>query len=638
MRLFSTTWRATIVAIAAFEIFLAQPLTGSAQTTASPSPSPLPSPTATPVVGSVSWALDGQQLFLDQQTGGPGTQPPEGAGFATGAPLAPNTPYDAWSSAPQVPGLSGILQYVVTPTYNGRNLSLSANVGLGFVTGSVTNAAYWGENLLPTYNPHLGNTALPYAIVFPENANGDRGTAFRASILGASIGSPNGAWTARAGYFDLTQSDRFVFIQPAFTSVTPAIAVAPAESANAGLPSLSSWPSPEPGLPLLGVDLTAHRGTASVEFSDAALPALPGTQARVTTGSLVVDRGEGTRYTLQIAHLATGGAALSTTTLFGANAATFPGPQGDLPVSTLGGQRGTIAGASAAFHAKSFDALVEAGRQWYDADNVIEPGTQKPGGYYHIALTRKVRRVTARIEGFRFEPRYATTILPYGVPENIWSSAWSWPGPWLKSNYEMNDNSAAGVNRQGFRIAYAVDGGPFEAHLQFAHFAQIDEATYTNAHQTGFVEGFFLPQPDGFGTRGEQTQAVSWLAWHPPFGNVSLDYVVDVEHRAAMRGRPQDLVDYEVPQTVLSLWRQFSPETIVSVGYGYYETKGTWAATPLRFGEATLFAGAQLQESKQGALLVQLRHNSFTGLPSVTGGPSPDFGANLLVVEQRVHF
>lgn len=603
----------------------------AAQDAATPSPSP------TPLAGSVTWKIDGQQLFIDSQTGGPGISPPEGSGFATGAPLAPNTPYDTWSSAPQVPGLAGILQYRATPQYNGRHISISLDLGLGFVTGSVTNAAYWGENLLPTYNPHLGNTALPYAIVFPTNANGDRTDAFRASVLTGTIGAPDGSWAAKGGYFDLTQTDRFVFIQPAFTSVTPSLGIAPSESIGNGAPALAWWPTPDPGLPLLGLDFTARRGIASAELTQALLPALPGTQARVSMGSAVVDHGEGTRYTAQISHITTSGASISTTTMFGADATTVPGPQGNLPVSTIGWQNATIVGASVSFHAtRAIDATIELGRQWYDAKNVIEPGSQRAGGFYHLALTQKNRRATTTIEAFRFEPRYATTILPYGIPENIWSSAWSWPGPWLKSTYQVNDNSAFGINRQGLSVKYALDGGPFELHARVMRDEQIEESTLSNVHQTGFVEGFFLPQIDGFGTRGEQSQYAAWIAWHPNFGTLTLDYVVDVEHRAAATSHPEDLVDYAAPQAMLTYSRRLSQSAIVAGGYGYYAMKGTWATTPLNYGEGTYFIGAELQESKQGGLFVQLRHNSFGGTPSSIQGPSPDFGANLLVLEQRV--
>ena len=609
----------------------------------SPSPSmaasPSPSPSPTPVTGSVTWSLDGQNLYINQQTNGPGTTPPEGPGFANSSPLAPNTPYDTWSSAPQIPGTAGILQYRATPTYHGKDLYASVQLGAGFLTGSASNAMYWGENLLPTFNPHLGNQALPYRVIFPTTPNADYGQNFRFSVLNGSIGANDGSWSARAGYFDLTQSDRFIFIQPPFTSVTPALAVAPAESLGNGAPTLSWWPAPEPGLPLLGLDFTAHTGLASFELSNAALPALAGTSARATLGSAVIDHGEGTRYTAEVLHLWTGGSPIFSTALYGTGAMTVPGPQGELPVSTLSGQRATVAGFSASFHAtKALDAELDVARQWYDSTDVDRPGSQKAGGYYHLSLARKINRVTATAEWFRFEPRYATPILPYGALENVWSAAWAWPGQWLKSNYQINDNTALGVNRQGYRFKYFVDGGPLEWHIQYAKYRQVDFATIENVTQAGFVDGFFLPQLDGFGTRGAQTQYAAWLAWHANFGNLSIDYVLDGEHRPAYAAHPEDLVDYVAPQVALTYSRQITPTTLVAVGYGRYAMRGTWATTPLDYGQSTWYGGGEFQETKALGLFVQYRHSSFDGLPSFIGGPSPDFAANLAIVEERIHF
>jgi len=619
-----------------------------AQTGPTPAPTPAatssPSPTPIPAVGSVTWSLDASNTFVDQGTAGSGTQPPEGPGFAIGSPLSPMTPYDVWSSAPQTPGLAGVLQYTSTATYHGARIAASAMLGLGLVTGSVTNATYWGENLLPTYNPHLGSQALPYAIVFPANNHGDDGSALRFSMLGASAGAPDGSWNLRGGYFDLAQTVRFVFIQPPLPNVTPALGVAPAESLQNSAPTLQWWPAAEQGLPLFGLDFTAHRGLASFELSNAALPALPSTHVQMTSGSLIIDHGEGTRYAAQVLHVTTSGALISTTTMFGANAVTIPGPQGMLPISTLGSQQESIAGISASFHiskiveaTKTTDSLIEIGRAWYNAENVIEPGTQKPGGYYHIAVIRKIHRATATLEGFRFEARYATAILPYGIPENIWSVAWSWPGQWLKSTYQLVDNTALGANRQGFRIKYFVDGGPLEWHVQYATYQQIDSATLANVNQTGFVDGFFLPQLNGFGTIGDQHQYAAWLAWHPAFGTITVDYVNDTQHRGATAAHPEDYVDYSTPQTVLMYSRQISAATTLAAGYGRYAMKGMWALTPIDYGQNIAFLGAEFQQSKTTGLFVQLRHSSFDGLPSMAGGPPPNFAANLILLEERIH-
>ena len=91
----------------------------------------------------------------------------------------------------------------------------------------------------------------------------------------------------------------------------------------------------------------------------------------------------------------------------------------------LDGQRETIAGVRGAFHivpSQGIDGLVEAGRSWYDASPVSRPGTQAPGDYYHAGASRKHNRGTAFLDYYRMDARYATIILPYGVPENQWSA------------------------------------------------------------------------------------------------------------------------------------------------------------------------------------------------------------------------
>ena len=81
-------------------------------------------------------------------------------------------------------------------------LDLGLTAGLGYVRGSVTNASYWGENLLPTLNPHVGSQALPYAIAFPTHAGQDDGTALRLSILSASVATADGDLALKGGWFD----------------------------------------------------------------------------------------------------------------------------------------------------------------------------------------------------------------------------------------------------------------------------------------------------------------------------------------------------------------------------------------------------------------------------------------------------
>src|SRR5579872_871473 len=513
--------------------------------TPKPVESASPSPSATPTTPPVySGTFRGSNVFLDQTTQGPGAAPPEGPGFAAGSPLSPISPYDWLSSAPVTPGVAGAAQYAYDATYRTKRLAFDATLNLAAVSGSLTNLAYWGEPLQPALDPHRGSTILPLNIAFPTHAGEDDASALILNLARGSIASADGSWKLRGGYLDLEQTDAFVFTPPALTSVTPSLGATTAETLGPGIPTIDAWGTNPTSLPLLGVDGVAKHKQLSLELTDALLPALPNTGARLTMASLVLDHGESGRFSAQVAHVRTFGAPIATTTLFGINPTLTNGPQGELPTSTLADQRQTIAGIRAFVHPLAgYDALLELGRAWYDASLVALPGTSKPGDFVHASLARHLGTDDAvSVEYVRFDPHYATTILPYGTPENIWSSAWSWPGPWLKSNYQLADNTAVGINRGGYRVKYDHQRGRFEAHTRYAHYQQLVPATTDVSNETGFVEGFFLPQQPGTGTRGSQTQLAGWFGYHLDRTDVTLDVVADAQHRAATLGAPQDVV------------------------------------------------------------------------------------------------
>ncbi len=566
--------------------------------------------------------------------------PPEGAGFAAGSALAPNTPYDLFSSAPLVPGVAGVTTLLGTATYGARGFDISLTGGFGYVRGSETNAAYWGGPLLPTLDPHIGSQAFPYAIAFPTHAGNDDGTAVRASILSGSIASADGNLRVRAGYFDLSQTAGFVFTQPAITRVNAAIAFAPAESLGNGTPNLASWSAEPTVLPLSGVDAVARRGDATLELADAALPSLPGTGARLHDASLFFDHGEGTTFRIQVTHVTTGGLPVFTTVPFGANPTYITTPQGVLPVSLLGGERQTIAGIGSTFHVSSaigLDGKADIGRTWFDADGVAEPGTSAPGGYYHAGLVKATGRTTASLDVYRMEPRYAPAILPYGVPENQWSAAFAWPGQWLKSNFQSIDNSVLGVNRQGYRLRYAVDGGPFELHIEYTDLHQIEAETRASAEQTGFIDGFYLPQLPDAATFGRQKRYGFWTAWHPAIGDFTLDIVDDTLYRGFAAGHPEDTVSYEVPEAVLTYARKVSPNVLASASYGRYAIKGAFAE-PIDFAERLFALGLEVTQTPKSSVLVAFRRTVFGGISTEpAAGVSPDFTSSAIQVEQRFH-
>jgi len=609
--------------------------TSVASPQASPAPSVSPAPTERP--SGLRFAIDAHATFITQTTNGPGTQPLEAPGFIAGSPLAPNTPYDTISSAPLVPGNAGESVLYFRPTYYTKAFEAGAVLAAGYVRGSVTNAAYWGESLVPALNPHIGSQILPYRVTFPTHAGMDDGTGFVAGVTSGRLATADGNVQLRAGWFDLAQTDQFVFTQPLISGSPPAIAILPPESLGDGPPSIDWWTAPAAAYPLRGVDLVGKQGTATLELSDAALPSLPGSGARITMGSLVFDRGEGTRFSLQALHLSTGGALVPTTILY-AQGQLVSTPQGDLPSTMIGGQRQTILGARGAFHVASwFDAVAEYGHATYDADNVMLPGTAKPGNYYHAGVSKTVRRATASFDVYRNEPRYASAILPYGIPENVWSAAWSWPGQWLKSNYQLINNGVANVNRQGYRAKYALKGGLFELRAQYANFGQIEPITLSNARQTGFIDGFFLPQADNAATLGRQHQYGLWLAWHPSIADLVVDYTEDTMHRSAVASRPQDLVSYDTAQFSIYASRRLGKDALGSLGITRYFMRGSFAQafTNVDFGQKIAFAGLEWRETGGTATLLSVRRSVFGGFPSQLGGPPPDFTGTLFVLEQR---
>jgi hypothetical protein len=593
---------------------------------ATPSPAPRFSVSAT-----------GSNVFVDQSTVGPGITPPEGPGFARGSPLSPMSPYDWFSSAPVTPGVAAILQYAVTGTLALGDAKLSATIGLANVTGSMTNAIYWSEPLLPSLDVHAESRAIPYAIVFPTHAGQDDASVFRANLLGMELAAKDDRWRLRGGFFDLVQSDRFVFAPPAITSVTPSLGPTTATTLGPGIASIDAWPSSPTTLPLLGVDAFAKQGSASAELTDALLPSLAGTDAHLTMGSLVFDRGDAGRFSVQLAHVWSDGSPILTTTYFGITPQTYETPQGRLFTSVLANQVETIGGARAFVHPfPGWDVLTELGRAWYDAGLVSNPGTQRFGNYEHVALGRHFGNNLATIEYHRFDPTYATIILPYGVPENVWSAAWSWPGVWLKSTYQLVDNTVIGANRAGFHVKYDHNDRRLEAHADYGDWRQLVPETFANASQNGFVDGYFLLQDNLFPTYGHDRHLGLYVAWHLARDDLVFDRLEDYLNRAADPGHAIDTVAMRTPAFVGSVAHHVSGTLLVVGGYGRYEATGQWAMTPVDAIYGVGFAGAEFATGPKTALLVEARHYGLVGLPSAVGGLPPTMKGTVLVVDQRL--
>ncbi len=609
-----------------------------------PSPAPLPSPSPTPTPGprpgTIRLTGSAHVTFLSSSAAGPGVTAAEAAGFAGGSPLSPLTPYDTFSSAPLINGNGGESALYLIPTYSGKTFDAGLMLGAGAVAGSVTTTTFWGEPLFPALNPHLGAQTLPYRITFPAHAGGDDGNAFAASVLSGSLASKDGAFVLRGGWFDLAQSDAFVFTQPAAQNAIPSIGFATAETLGEGAPNLDSWTPGSAVLPLHGIDAVGKHGLATLEVTDATLPSLPGTGARLTFGSLAIDHGEGTRYSFDLAHVSTGGEPVATTVLFGIGAI-IATPQGPLPSTTVGGQQQTILGARAAFHVTpALDAVLEYGRSRYGAQAVAEPGTGHPGTYEHAGLAHPFGPASVGLDVYRNDPYYATAILPYGIPENVWSIAWSWPGQWLKSNYQLIDNSPVNVDRQGYRVHAQTKTPALDLRVSFANFGEIVPITLTNAQQTGFIDGFFLPQPDAAATFGHQHQYALYANWQAPFANVSFDYAEDTMNRPGSPGNPQDLVSYDTPEYVLAATRRIGRSLVANAGYGRYAMRGSFAQpyTNVDFVQHVGMAGFEWRWTSRASTLISARRSAFAGLPPAPLDPSPNFTATVLTLEQRYAF
>jgi hypothetical protein len=267
---------------------------------------------------------------------------------------------------------------------------------------------------------------------------------------------------------------------------------------------------------------------------------------------------------------------------------------------------------------------------------VSYPGTSHYGNYEHFSLARHLARDVATLEYHRFEPTYATLILPYGIPENVWSTAWSWPGVWLKSTYQLVDNSVIGANRAGFHFKYDHNNKYVEFHASYGDWRELVPETFANASQVGFVDGFFLLQKNGFGTYGRDQQLGLYVAWHLARDDFALDGVEDYLSRPADPGQPLDTVATRAPQVVLSWAHRFSKKLLAVGGYGRYALAGTWAVTPVDAIYGVGFAGVQVATGPKTALLIEGRRYGLVGLPSMPYGLPPTMTGTALIVDQRI--
>jgi hypothetical protein len=243
------------------------------------------------------------------------------------------------------------------------------------------------------------------------------------------------------------------------------------------------------------------------------------------------------------------------------------------------------------------------------------------------------------VEYYRFDPHYATTILPYGIPENLWGIAWAYPGPWLKGTYQLVANGTAGANRAGLRTYADFTKGRFEAHAAYYAYKQILPSTYDNLTQTGFVEVDYLVELPGDDTLGQTHGLETYMAWHLPRDVVSFDFARDTQSRGYWGSASGDQVSMRYPQSVIADVHRFSDDVAAVAGYGRYSASGMWSTTPVRGVYGVAYVGGELSfDGGRQQVLVEVRRYGLDGLPSIPGGPTPTLRGTAIVVDEHVRF
>ncbi len=599
-------------------------------------PAPSPSPSAEPKRLQVK--IESYTSAINQQLVGPGTVPPQGAGFALGSPVAPGTPYDMFTRSPLVTG-EGIHQaFTLTPTYAvDDKLDFSMTGGYGTVGGSGNVAAYWGDSMMPTLNPHLGMRVVTIPPAFPTHNGGDAVQGSRMSILNGSFSMHDGSGAFNVGWFDPHQTVPFVFAIPPWTNSPAQLMPTLREQLGEASPGADIGIKPQI-LPLLGYDAWAKvTKNATLELMSASLPASPAAPARTNSASLIVTNGNQIAYTGEIASLTQAG-PIAAPVLFGTAATPFASAQGTYWTSTLFGQRMVVAGVGATFPAFDSDLELRGGLSCYAANGAaVGSSNCTTGTYWYGRIHHGFRDFDLGLELFRFSAQYAPAILPYGQLENVWSIAYA-PRSWFDNMYQFVDNSRFGSNRQGIRATSNFLVGKVEVRLAGGIYGQIQPYDAAHATIAGFVEPYFTPQLTAAGgTLGTERHFDASLAWHPKFGDIRFDFTNMTMFRAATPGNPSESISMNYPAYVLGVSRQLSSRILGAAGVGRFAVDGSYdniGPKNADLVENMIFVGAEYRSNATSEYHLQYRMYNVYGSPTTFAGPSPNFHGPQIIFEQ----
>jgi hypothetical protein len=600
-----------------------------------PSASPSPAPSAKPP-SRFDMKMETYTSGLNQQFVGPGIAPPEGPGFATGSALAPGTPYDFFSGAPQVTGQGITQDFLLKPIFSVTSkLDLTATVGYASAAGTGNVINYYGDALVPTINPSLGSRAFTLVPAFPTHNGQDAVSASRMSVITGSILDHDGNAALNLGWFNLHQNLPFAFSQAPWTNMAFANVPLIPQSIGDGQPSIDVLKEGAETLPLQGEDAWVKSNLATVEIANASLPGPSTSPARLLTGSVVVDHGAGLRYSGELSTLNTTGPDTGSV-LFGSNATLVNG----VPQSTVYSQHMTVLGLGAAFPFSTSDAEARYAYSCYSATGtVLTTARCTSGNYYYGKVHHGFAHFDLAVEGVRFEGSYAPAILDYGTLQNVWTYPAAWPGTWLRGDYQFVDNSEVGPNRQGGRISTTFIVSGVEVRFAFAQYQQIAALNSVTAYSPGFVEPYFLPQSTAPGTLGSEQHFETWFNYHASFADLTLDLSQVNAWRQAPAGQPQDNVQMSYPAGVFSLSRPFGPKVTGTAGTGRYEVQGSFDSvgpSNASLIQNVIFAGVQLRSNANTGYGLVWSLYSTSGQPTLPGGPSPAYHGPQIQFYQRL--
>lgn len=622
---------------------------GQAAAPASPSPSASPTlppytppPTPPPPAHAHRLTLSGSSslVFMDSNYIGSGLVPPEATAFIAGLPFAPGTPYDFFSGAPTGPGIAIGQNIKVDVAYGPAAVNYGVTLGFGSVSGSGTSVGYWGEQPLPTINPHLGQTSYAIPIAFVTKPGLDDVSGVRGSILGGFVRTKDNNAALTFGWLDLHQTNGFVFKQAPVTNSSPALAVVVPNSLGNGSPVLDGWLPSDIQLPINGIDLYGKQRNVAIELTDGTLPAPAGVGAHFTNASFDWSRDNGPHFGAQIVHISTGGPSIATTTLYGMPifGTAFPNDpfgQGPIPFTSLQGQQNTVWGVTGTGALSPLlDGTFEVGASTYTAQPVSVPsGT--PAWWVHGGFAQHLSQLTLSEDYYWVDPRYAPTILPYGIPEDIWSAAYTWPAQWLRGDYQSIDNTTAYNDRRGYKFKLDYEGDLFQTRASYSVLSQSSPINMKTGTTAGFVEGYYLPElTTTGGTLGIDRQLALWLFLHPRPADVSIDYVSQNNYRPAFVSSA-DAVAMRYPSLGITLSRKMGEKFLLAGGFSHMTVAGTWAGGPVNVDQGVQYIGFQYIKSPSQEFQVQARGYRTHGSPILTDTAGPMYNGLQILIEQK---